>query len=287
MRLALALLLLSSNNAHAAWPEDVSLTGLGEHDGAQVLDTTALSEAYGIVARELGAMVANKPHYAAETLGASGFEFAIDTTVGFHSVRSRTSAPAPWERVHSAEDPFAVMVAPTFSARKGLPFSLEVGGTMSWMALSSQGVFSGFARFAPLEGFKPAPDISVHVGYSGYVGNEELEVGVVDFGFTIGGTYAIGPTRDLRATKFSPWFDFTTLRVSAIPILDLDTMSELGVSEYRGSLTIPDENLQPSLGMARIGGGFQVTNGSFLFRLSGSWVLNSLPTATVGLGFVY
>ena len=59
--------------AHAAWPDDVSLSALGTVQGQPVADTAASRAAYETVVRELGTAIANQPMAPAETLGLSGF----------------------------------------------------------------------------------------------------------------------------------------------------------------------------------------------------------------------
>lgn len=285
--LAVGVAIVLPTVASATWPEDVMLSGLSEHDGALQLDTAALNTAYITVIRELGSAVANKPYHPAETLGASGFEFAIDTTLGFNDNTRQNGDVAAWERVHENESPGPNLIVPAFTARKGLPFSLEVGASMGWHAMSRQGMFSGFTRFAPLEGFKPWPDISIHLGYAGYVGNNELELGVFDFGVTIGSTFAVGPSKAVRSTQVAPWIDLSGLRVTAKPIFDTETMASLGVVEYKGSYPDDEARIQPAMTMFRMVGGIQVINGSFLFRVAGGWTVNGLPQVSVGIGFNY
>ena len=41
--------------AEAAWPEDVTISGMTEHNGLRVADTEALADAYYDLVRELGA----------------------------------------------------------------------------------------------------------------------------------------------------------------------------------------------------------------------------------------
>jgi len=286
--LAVAAGLFCPALASATWPEDVSLSSMAEHDGTVQLDAQALNAAYITVITELASAVANKPYHPAETLGASGFEFAIDNTIGFNDTGFAGGSEVPsWRRVHEDETPFGGLVIPAVTARKGLPFSFEVGASMGWHALSRQGLFSGFVRFAPLEGYKPWPDLSVHLGYSGYVGNNELELGVLDFGVTIGSTFAVGPSKAVRSTQVAPWIDLSGLKVTAKPLFDTETMAELGLVEFTGSYSDEEQRIEPSITLFRMIGGVQVVNGSFLFRVAGGWTVNGLPQISFGIGFQY
>ncbi len=48
-----------------------------------------------------------------------------------------------------------------------------------------------------------------------------------------------------------------------------------------------DAEFNNALLVHRIGGGFQITNGTVLLRLTGSWALRSLPSASLAMGFSY
>lgn len=283
-----AALLLLVSPARAGWPEDVSLSSMTEHEGIRQVDSEALGLAYATVVRELGIAIANKPLAPAETLGASGFEFAIHNTLAFNSTRSPDGVePSPWSRVTPDEDPGAFMFLPTFSARKGLPFSLEVGGNMTWIGMTRTGAFSAYARGSVVEGYKPWPDLTFQLGYSGYVGNPELELGVLDAGVTLGSTFAFGSFPGIRSAQFSPYVNYTLYVISAAPILDAETEEAVGAVQYKGSTPNDAEGTVPALIAHQFTAGFQITNGTFLIRILGSWGPASMPTVTAGLGFSY
>jgi hypothetical protein len=270
--------LLLARSALAA-PEDVTLEGMLEHDGEKVV--TWLGDDWTTLVRELGIVVANKPITPGETLGANGFELSATNTFAFISVEGE-DGPTAWERATPDEDPGAYLFVPQLTMRKGLPMSFEIGATGGWVGLSRQGTFGGFARLGVVEGYKPWPDLSVQVGYSGYVANDELELGVMDLGVTLGSQFPFGSFPGINNAQFHPYVTFQSLRVSAAPV-DEDVATALGIKAVgRGS-----DDADPALVLPQIGGGFVVVNGTVHFKLVGTWVPGSIATATVGMGFTY
>ena len=282
-----------SSPAMAAWPEDVVLSSMVDHDGARVTDTAALNADYRSVVAELGTAIANKPHAPAETLGASGFDFSVNNTMVFTNSRRADEGPSAWHRVHRDESPAPYLYVPTLSARKGLPFSLEAGANMAWVGMSRSGAFGGYARMSLVEGYKPAPDFTLNIGYAGYVGNQELELGVMDIGATIGSTFAFGTFPGINTGQISPYLNFNLLRVTAQPLLSPDLLSTIGI----GPVTGKDAIMLP-----QIAGGLQITNATFLMRIVGSWAPSpalpdgfsdngysrrGVPTITFSLGWTY
>ena len=279
MRSCLPLLLLLPFQAEAKWPDDVFLSGMTEHGGDAQVNVTLLSEDYNTVVRELGTAIANQAFAPARTLGMKGFAFEMTSGFAFNSTRQRIEGePSPWARVHRDEEPSPFMVMPGLAFRKGLPLSLETGFNINWIGMSRTGVFGGYGRLAILEGLKPAPDITLQWGYSGYVGNNELDVGVVDVSFTMGTTLPFGPIPDFNQSWFSPYVSYTTLRIKAQPTLDADTATAIGAVAY----TRKDAIVLP-----RISGGFDLTTGTFTLGAQGSWAPGSIAAARVKLGWTY
>lgn len=281
--LTLAVTLLIPE-AHAA-PGDISVSGMLDQQGVREVDTAVLSGAYETVVRQLGAAIAN-PTLPARTLGITGMEFSANSTLSFISSRSAEGQdPAPWERANPEEAPASFLVQPGFSVRKGLPMSLEVGANGNWIAQSRSGSFGGYARLAVVEGYKPFPDLSVQVGYAGYVGNPELEVGALDLSVSLGTEVPVGPLRRVKSGQFSPWISYSMLAISAAPTVSDDTKEALGVSVNQGNADTTTS--RKGFVDHRVMGGLQFVNGGFLLRFAGSWTVGSTPTASAAVGFVY
>ncbi len=277
----LALAMLQS--ASAAWPEDASISGMVEHDGVRVVDTEQLSADYESFIAELGTAISNKPVMPASTTGTYGFEFSIHTTFVFVDAIERESEISPWDRVHPEEDAESYLWIPTFSARKGLPLSTEIGGSIGWLGLTRTGLASVFGRVAVVEGYKPLPDLTLQVGYAGYVGNDELELGVLDMGVTLGSQFAVGSSPGMNTGHLEPYVNFSLLRVTASPTVDANTAAAVGAVAYRRN----DADALDPIALPQVAAGLQITNGNVHVRLAGSWAWQTLPTATAGMGFTF
>ena len=265
-------------SAFAGWPDTPSLSSMTEHDGVVVADGGVLSADYRELVAELGTAIANPADLSASTTGTYGFEFGLGSTFVFTTAKQRDSKISPWDRATPSEKPESYLYIPTLSFRKGLPMSTEIGGSIGWIGQTNTGKVSGFGRIALLEGYKPLPDLTLQVGYSGYVGNDELELGVLELGVTLGGKLWIPEIAGVNSGSFEPFVNFTLLQVSALPTADLAVIQAIGATSFRagdssGLLVIP-----------RISGGFQVTSGVVYFKLSGSWAWATLPAATAGMG---
>ena len=269
--------------ALAAWPEDPSLSNMLEHDGVRVVDRSVLSADYESLVAELGTTVANTATMPASTTGTYGFEFALQNTFVFTDAIERSSDISPWDRAVPDEDAESYLFVPRFSARKGLPLSTEVGGSIGWIGLTRTAIASAYGRIAIVEGYKPLPDLTLQIGYSGYVGNDELELGVLDMGVTIGSQFFVGSSPGMNTGRFEPFANFTLMRVTAAPTVSQSTIDTLGAATYRRN----DLDALDPIAIPRVAAGFQITNGNVHFRLAGSWAWATLPTATAGMGLTF
>lgn len=281
---ALACALFSSP-ALAAWPEDVDLYSMLDQGGEPVLDREELGRSYRQLVMELGTMVANKPITPADTVGMFGFDADLSTQFVLTEARDRKGEPSPWNRAHRDEANAPYHVIPTLTVRKGLPLSTEVGASVGWIGGSSTGTFGGFARVAVLEGYRPLPDISLKLGYAGYVGSDQLDCGALDLGVTLGSTYAIGRIPGVNTGQISPWVTFTTLRVSANATIDDTVENDIGALRY--SRTPKEEEDLAPIAIPQVGGGFQIVAGNAHLRIAASWAPATIPTVSTGFGFTF
>lgn len=281
----LPLLLASPGAAWAGFPDDVTLTQLNSWDGDAVTDATVMGDAYRTVVRQLGVAIANKPLLPAETLGINGFDVSLVNTWSFIDAYEKDGV-APWERVNQDGDPSHVLWMPALQVRKGLPFSLEVGGTLGYLAFSRQTAFGAFGRWAVLEGYPSlAPDLTVQVGYSGYIGNSELALGAMDAAVSIGYTIPFGVLRGINQGAISPYTGVGMVKMRAAPLLSDAEQTELGVarlSGWKGS-DYYEEGFSPFTAHL----GFQLRSNDFTARMGGEWAPKALPLFSFSLGFEY
>ncbi len=263
--------------------DDLTVSGMVDHGGQRV--TVDMSDDYQQLIRELGTMVSNKPLYPTKTLGASGFDLSFSNTFAFISQTGADGGPGPWQRADVDEDiANSYLFVPQVSARKGLPLSMELGASGGWIGVSHQGVFGGWGRIGLIEGYKPYPDISLHFGYAGFVGNDEIELGAADAGVTFGSGFAFGSFPGINNAVFQPLLDASIVRIAAYP-----SISD-SVAQATGALPIGasrHDNSLPAIWQPQFSGGFQLVNGTVLFRAIGSYAPGSIASLTLGMGWQY
>lgn len=272
--------------AQAGFPEDITPSSMTDQGGVRVVDSALLGEAYARMIRELGASIDSSTLLPARTLGASGFELVAESNISFIDTKNNDGTPSTWERVVPDESPSKVFFAPGITLRKGLPLGVEIGATARWVGMSRQGIFGGFVHAGLLENFEPWPDLGLHVGYTGYIGNDELELGVFDAGLTLGGSFRPGGKDRLRAVEVSPFADASLQLVTATPTLDADTVATIGAVTYGKRGGDPTTNSK-AIVMPRFSGGLQIRAAHLVIRLSGSYSLKSVPSVAAAIGYTY
>ena len=283
------LLTLVATAFGAAWPDDVDLTQLGYYNDDPVLDPSQNTEDYRTVVQELGVAIANKPIQPAETLGINGFEVGVATTIAFHSNKApEFGLPSPWDRVDVDGDARNALWIPWLMVRKGLPLSTEVGVNMGWLGFSRQTVFGGYGRVAPLEGYRQAPDVAFQLGYAGYVGNDQLELGAMDWSGTLSYSLPFGSLLGINSASFSPFIGAGQVILHAEPRLDGDLAQALGVTSVSGfkntdAYDVTDDDWR----RPRIHGGFRIVSRTFHFKLASTWTPQVMPEVHVGMGATF
>ena len=285
----LLLMLFSSVSASTAWaafPDDVAISQLSEWRGAEVNNNRVTGDAYDIVVRQLAAGIMNAPLAPAETLGLNGFDVAYSNTFAFLTARGKSiNNPAPWERVHTESDPTHVMWRPGLTVRKGLPLSLEVGGTWSWVSFSRQTTLGGFARWSVFEGWENAPDVSMQLGYTGYVGNDELELGALDGNLSIGYTFPLGYLVGINQADIAPFGGVGFMQANAAPRLSKEEQNDLGISAVSGMKN--KDSFTEGFSFVTTHLGVRVRSGDFHISTSGSIVPKALATINMSVGLTY
>jgi len=280
----LAALLLNAQ-ALAAFPNDVVLSGLGEWNGA-VTEPELVSADYQQLILELGAAVANKPTAPANTLGVNGFDVGITSSFSFVSASGDSAEPSPWMRAHETGDPSPVVWIPGLEVRKGLPLSLEVGTRAGYVGASNQTVLGAWGRAGLIEGYKQAPDLSFQLGYSGYLGNDELELGVLDWSFTVGYALPFGRLKGVNDAVFAPYGGVGQLRIQAHPLVDESLAGDFGVVPVTG-FDPTEDGYVAELRPLQLHGGLRIQKGAFRFLTSVAASPKLPPTVTTGLGFTF
>ncbi len=273
-----------------ALADEISIQAMDDFEGESTEafgDTDYVVEGYKQVVRELGATIANKPMAPGESLGISGFNIGLSTTFSFIRTGSLDGTyPAGWDLSATDEEPSTYLFIPWVTVRKGLPLSFEIGANAGWIGMTQTGVFGGWARWSLVEGYKPFPDLALQVGYAGYVGNEELEVGVMDMSATVGYTLPFGVTKGINQASFAPFLSIGQTRFHGAPRGDLSrTGLEERIVEVSGFQSA--KSFDKTFAPVQIGGGFRILSGDFTATIASTYTVNVLPTVSMGFGFTY
>lgn len=212
MAAAAALVVLSSSPSASANDMDPVLSRMWRYDPT-TNQIVARNDLFDALALDLAQAFAPSILHPAETLGWSGFFLGLEATLTLID-----SEAAQWrcgieanENDHGGnmmcnqwDIADGALFVPTVHVRKGLPYSIEVGFQIQYMANSELVGIGGEIRFAPFEGYRDGwagylPDVSIGFAGTYIMGTSELAVGLlgldlsVSYPFTISGQFTITP----------------------------------------------------------------------------------------------
>lgn len=156
---------------------------------------------YEIFMAEYAFGLAPKNLAPAETLGYSGFYIGFEGTL---TPRPGGSA-ARWKKGTAPESEYPdVMFVPAIHIRKGLPWSFELGGTISYLAQSELVALGGEVKWSLFEGYRSSwrgflPDIAVRGSVVRVLGESDVDMTIVgvdgslSYAFAIGGMITLTP----------------------------------------------------------------------------------------------
>jgi hypothetical protein len=237
------------------------------------------------VVRQLGLAIANKPH-TITSMGIHGFEMSLQNSVSFiDAARYSDGSPSPWNLAFSDEEAPENLWIPTIHITKGLPMSFEIGARTGMIQGDTGSIFGTYARFSPVEGYRKAPDISMQVGYTGYIGNSELGVGTMDASMSIGKAIPFGPLTGVNSSVFRPFIGSGMYWLRADPRLQDEAATELGispVSAFKKSDTYTD-----GYQLMSFDGGFEIESNEVIFALSASYSPGNMFSVEHQFGFSF
>jgi hypothetical protein len=242
-----------------AQTNDIVVERLGQVDAAH------RQGRFDFVVREMALSLSGAPTYAVASLGLYEFEISTDHRLAFLHVTEDGPGTSPWQDLTESGEPGAIGYMPTFTFRKGLPWSFEVGGNAGWIAGTRQFLVGGYGRWAFVGGWDKVPDVAVQVGYDGYVGNPQLDLGVFELDLSVGYTFKASAKRERPGTRFSPFAGYSYLMTHAKPVADVDEVV---------AVTAWAKDVQPGVDprdfrFHRFFGGMEVLSGQVAFRFSG------------------
>ncbi|HEX8705350.1 MAG TPA: hypothetical protein VF815_41340 [Myxococcaceae bacterium] len=199
----IALATLVSGVAYAD-KNDIQISRLGNPDANELGFSERANSDFQAFARTFGAAITSANLMPPETLGHSGFNVNVELSVV--SLPSDTVIPT-----EGGEQPGSVLM-PSVHVRKGLPFSIEMGGRVGWVERSRMLAATAELKWAVNEGFTYLPDIGVR-------GHVTRLVGVRDFSLTAAGVDAgVGKQFPLGGmVTLTPYggVDFTFIRAES------------------------------------------------------------------------
>lgn len=231
---------------------------------------------YHHLIEELGLIVAPKVLNPSNTLGVNGFDMGVEAeTALIHGQNTY------WTKAAKDGSIPRLFSAPTLRVRKGLPFSLEGGMTITYLPFTSQQILGGDVRFALHEGYALVPNVAVQLSYNKYIGNQQLDMDVRQGVVTMGYTWPFGMTHDLKTGRLSAWVGYgkgdidSNIRKETVPAADQATFFPAIGTDGAGHLLIRYDKWV---------GGVEVESGHFSFLVDGEFVDGGIPTVNARWG---
>ena len=185
-------------------------------DRLENIERSERQASFNWVTRELAMAIAAPPTHSVSSLGMFEFELSTDHRLAF--VHDSTGAGrAPWTEMSEDGEGSEVQYIPRVTLRKGLPYSFELGGNLGWIGISRQFVVGGYARWAMLDGWTKVPDAAIQLSYDGYIGNDQLDLGVFQLALSIGYSFDTRAPMSDKGSEFSPFVGYGFLMSHAAP----------------------------------------------------------------------
>ncbi len=137
---------------------------------------------------ELGVSLSSTTLQPPTTIGEDGFAFAFEYTVAFVNGGATVGGQPYW--VTAGGNP-SVEQLPTLHFRKGLPYSIEVGGKVSALTNSSLFAATVEAKWGVVEGFRYLPDLGVRFALTRLFGEQDLNLTSGDLDFSLGKEFGV------------------------------------------------------------------------------------------------
>mgnify|MGYP000433108125 CR=1 FL=1 len=257
----LVVALAAPVGVQAAGPNDVVVTGL------EKVEPSRRQARFDFVTREIAMTILGVPNFAVAALGLYEAELAFDNRIAFiHTAAATGEASSPWQELAESGEPDQVVFMPSLTVRKGLPWSLEIGGDVGWYAGSRQFLVGGFARWVPFGNWEKVPDVGVGIGYRGLIGNDQLDLGVFHLDLSIGYSFRMNLRASRPGTRFSPFAGYQFLQSHARPGITVDQVSAVSGWAGRATAGVDPRGFRFHRGFI----GMEVRSGAFAFRIAGS-----------------
>lgn len=181
-RLSVGVLLLVGAVASAD-SNDLVLGQLGSPIPGGMNYSPAADGNFRAFAAELGSGLSSYTLTGTHTLGYNGFALEPELAV----VSFGDSVQFPTEKPFSSP-----LLLPSLHVRKGLPWSLELGGRMAWVDKSHMAAGTLEGRWAITEGFRALPEVTLRVYGTHLFGAENFRLWGAGTDLSVGKRFAVG-----------------------------------------------------------------------------------------------
>lgn len=210
MRRPLALLVCliasTAGTARGLEPLDLDLGRLGAPSAAAwqaagvispVDQATLANDAkvrFALLTSELALAFSSPLLTPASTTGHSGFAFDLETAYSqvHHGVVGQqvgTVAPSDYWPTHSMTPNELFLTSA--HVRKALPFSLELGGRLTYLSQSSYYAAQLEGKWAPIEGMADLPDVALRVAWQKVLGLADLDLSTTEFDLLVSKRFGV------------------------------------------------------------------------------------------------
>jgi hypothetical protein len=185
---ALCVSLLALSSAALAGDKDLTLRRLAEAAPSDTVpgkfNAVPDLTAFRGLSKDLGLVFAPKFLAPAETLGEAGFDVGMELSL------STVDANAAHWRALDGGSPDNFLTG-QLHVRKGLPFSLELGGSLTHLFESEMYALGTEARLALNEGFFYLPDLAVRGTFNTVLGSSDLNLATLGFDVSISKSFGV------------------------------------------------------------------------------------------------
>lgn len=161
-------------------------------------------------AEDVAAALNSKSLSPAEPGGLTGF------AIGAYASYVPTDDPQAWNRLIG--DSLDEVGMAGLMVQKGLPFGIDIGGTITWVPDSDARVFGAELRYALLEGGVATPALALRASYSALSGIDQVDY--ESRGIDLSVSKGIGPLTPYAGAGYL-WSDFE-ITDPAVPLQDED-----------------------------------------------------------------
>ena len=250
---AAALLVASTGSPADAAKYDIQLANFATlGDSGLVIDEAGFNR----MARDLG--LALQPRFSgpATTVGSLGLDIGYNL-----AMTDIDQAANHWTT--PIEAPEDLLLVSQFAVRKGLPYSFEVGGVLSYLHDSRLWGIAVEVKWAFVEGFEYAPDFGLRAHLNTVVGSRDIAMLSTGADLMIGKTFGLG-----GLVQLTPYggYAFTYVRASShvlgffsegdvkpvtFILPDQNILAHRGVIGVRMVATVVDVGVEAALGLVQ------------------------------------